>query len=129
MHTITIITVIHTPLELKIFISFFAIRLTEEECEETFRNGIIKLAGFCTAPYGAAVPEMRWNSQPLGSPLRQLCSSRNYVCCLGEINLFFFFAGRLLQNSLNSLGEEALNSLKIVISQAKMPKLNKSPQE
>lgn len=67
----------------------FAIRLAEEECEETFRNGIVKLAGFCTAPYGAAVPEMRWNSQPLGSPLRQLCSSRNYVCCLGEINLFF----------------------------------------
>lgn len=103
MHTITIITVIHTPLELKIFISFFAIRLTEEECEKTFRNGIIKLAGFCTAPYGAAVPEMRWNSQPLGSPLRQLCSSRNYVCCLGEINLFFFFFCRKIITELSQL--------------------------
>lgn len=84
--TITVITAIHALLELK---KNFAIRLVAEECEETFRNGIIQLAGFCTAPYGAAVPEMRWNSQPLGAPLRQLCSSRNYICCLGEINLYF----------------------------------------
>lgn len=83
----TIITVIHTLLQLKRI--FFALRLTAGECEETFRNGVIKLAGFCTAPYGAAVPEKRWNSQPLGSPLRQLCRSRNCVCCLGEINLYF----------------------------------------
>lgn len=49
-------------------------QLAAEECEETFRNGIIKLVWFCTAPYGAAVTEVRWNSQPLGCPLRQLCS-------------------------------------------------------
>lgn len=57
MYTITITTVIHTLLELEK--NFFAIRLAAEECEEIFRNGIIKLAGFCTAPYGAAVPEVR----------------------------------------------------------------------
>lgn len=50
-------------------------KLAAEECEETFRNGIIKLAWFCIAPYGAAVTEIRWNSQSLGSPLRQLCST------------------------------------------------------
>lgn len=61
---------------------YLAIRekLAAEECEETFRNGISKLAWFCIAPYGVAVTETRWNSQAFGSPLRQLCST-----AVGEI--------------------------------------------
>lgn len=64
---------LHTYLELKEKKLATKEKLAAEECEQTFRNGITKLAWFCTAPYGAAVTETRWNSQPLGSPLRQLC--------------------------------------------------------
>jgi len=34
-------------------------KLAAEEYEEIFRSGIVKPAWFCTAPYGAAVTEMR----------------------------------------------------------------------